>query len=789
MRRFVLAAFLFLFALPFGASIAGCGKGATITYCNGSDYGPQVGQTEHLDLEPRLTGISLNQGAIGSIASPTATDCRGNASGGGVIVYATSNRSIVDINPSTGANGLCAGSWNRNTGAGIANYTICTPGTVEGVAQITATVNGVVSNPINVYVHPVVTSIVLGTPSTDCAADPASNCYNLSTEVCDNAGPAAGGSYTAGNPYTGTACISQGTAAQLAARVYAGTGTAQANISCQVGPLAFTPQNGSVVTVATNGVATATQPGSTIISVGNSQASSSAGSFSTCPPAKIVLSGFGSTTAPTAPINVAQNVAEPLVVTVTDTKGVPMTNVTLTYVSTTPVTIPTSSNDVVPAFPGAATITAICEPPTCNASPENMIGQFGNGLPVLSNPVQVTASGTTSATALYVGSTGSQYLLPVNTNATTQQAAIRLPYAPNSMVLSEDGTALYMGTANEIMVVSTSSNVLSRQDTSISGNVLSVSPNNATVVVTDPVRQLVYLYNATGGVSTEYGGVAERAIWSPDSSTVYIPTTDGRMLVHNFFTGWTAVALTEPANDIALTVPQTGVYLAANPVEIYTNCPAIGTTGVQNYPPAGLVAGASASNIAATNDGLHMLTANYTAAGTTGTAAGTLTDIGVSPSTGSCPFSFTNTPGAPLPLTGVTLVPQSATQNGSTANTNTDPITGILPTSDSAFAFVTYAGTGSVVPQYVPATGALTNITLQTTSAGAPTAPVAGVVSSDNQTFYVGTSGDNLVHVLKRGTTGFTDSGTPLIPALPSFSGSGFALPNLIAQHPIKSNS
>ncbi len=783
MRRFVLAALLFLFALPFGASISGCGKGATITYCNGADYGPQLGQTTELNLGPRLTGISLNEGAIGSIAAPTATDCRGNASSGGTLVYATSNRSIVDINPATGANGLCAGTWNRNTGAGIANYTICTPNNVEGVAQITASANGVVSNPINIYVHPVVTSIVLGTPSVDCAADPASNCYNLNTEVCD------GGIYTSGVPYSATSCISQGTAAQLAARVYGGTGSAQANISCQVGPLTFTPVNGAVVTVATNGVATATQPGSTIISVGNSQASSSAGSFSTCPPQSIVLSPFGSTTAPTAPITVPQNVSEPLVVTVTDTNKNPMTNLTLTYLSTTPVTIPTTSNDVVPAFPGAATITAICQPPTCNYSPEDLIGQFGNGLPVLSNPVQVIATGTTSATSLYVASTNSQYLLPVNTNVNTQASAVRLPYAPNSMVLSEDGTTLYMGTSNEIMVVSTSTNALSRQDTTVSGNVLSVSPNNGTVVVTDPVRQLVYLYNSTGGISTEYGGVAERAIWSPDSSTVYIPTTDGRMLVHSTFTGWTAVALNEPANDIALTVPQAGVYLAANPVEIYTNCPAVSAAGIQNYPPAGLVGGTNASNIAPTNDGLHMLTADYTLATTAGgTATGTFTDIGVTPSTGSCPFAFTSTPRAPLPLTGVSLVPQIAT-DGSTVNTNTDPITGILPTSDSAFAFVTYAGTGGVVPQYVPSSGTLTNIPLQTTAAGVPTAPVAGVVSSDNQTLYVGTGGDNLVHVLQRGTNGFSDSGTPLIPALPSFSGSGFALPNLIAQHPIKANS
>ena len=36
--------------------------------------------------------------------------------------------------------------------------------------------SGVVSNPIPVFIHPIVTSLVLGSPSTDCTTDPATNC-------------------------------------------------------------------------------------------------------------------------------------------------------------------------------------------------------------------------------------------------------------------------------------------------------------------------------------------------------------------------------------------------------------------------------------------------------------------------------------------------------------------------------------------------------------------------------------------------------------------------------------
>ncbi len=156
----------------------------------------------------------------------------------------------------------------------------------------------------------------------------------------------------------------------------------------------------------------------------------------------------------------------------------------------------------------------------------------------------------------------------------------------------------------------------------------------------------------------------------------------------------------------------------------------------------------------ATSDGQHIL-------GATVSSAPTLVDIkfpqNALPPTQACP--------TPVPVdyfgkvrTGPTLVPLA----GVTATA----ITGIPFTSDSAFAFVTYTGTGTL-PQYVPATGAISYITLQ----GAATAPVAGVVSTDNNTFYVGTSGDNLVHILTRGPSGFADTATPIIPNLPSSTG------------------
>ena len=71
--------------------------------------------------------------------------------------------------------------------------------------------------------------------------------------------------------------------------------------------------------------------------------------------------------------------------------------------------------------------------------------------------------------------------------------------------------------------------------------------------------------------------------------------------------------------------------------------------------------------------------------------------------------------------------------------------------------FVTYTGTGGTLPFYTPAAsgpGTLGSIPLATSGSTAPIAPVIGVFSSDNTTFYAGTTGDNQVHILTKGASG-----------------------------------
>jgi hypothetical protein len=365
------------------------------------------------------------------------------------------------------------------------------------------------------------------------------------------------------------------------------------------------------------------------------------------------------------------------------------------------------------------------------------------------------------------------------------------------MVISNDGSTIYMGSAFEIMTFSAISNSLSNQDTTVTGTVLAVSPDGSTVVITDPIRQFVYLYNGggTGGVQTQFGGVATHAAFSPDSQTVFITlgdynaatgvtTPNNQLLVHSQFTGWHSTTSSQATTDVAVGVPYVGAFFGGNPTTARSYCPVTTTTTTSGqattsstttnvfYPDAGVI-GPTIDRIATTNDGLHVL----------GATTSLFTDLAI-PSglpIGNCPLADAT------PVKFTTNVAFSGALPGVSATA----ITGIFPTSDSKTSFVTYTGTGGVVPTYTPqATGAGTLGSIALSKAlGTPVAPVAGVVSADNQTFYAGTSGDNAVHLITRQADGsYKDVTTPIAPKLPDLNGNLVA-PNLLVQKPRKSTN
>ena len=122
MRRYLTLVFLLFLAIPAGISFSGCYRNPAGNYCNGLGYGMKDTDVATIDLEPKTTGLSMAFGQTRQILTPTAKSCNGASISLSSYTYGTTNNQLVDISP-TG--NICAGTWNRNSGGGIADYTIC----------------------------------------------------------------------------------------------------------------------------------------------------------------------------------------------------------------------------------------------------------------------------------------------------------------------------------------------------------------------------------------------------------------------------------------------------------------------------------------------------------------------------------------------------------------------------------------------------------------------------------------------------------------------------------------
>jgi hypothetical protein len=773
MRRIVSLLAVLLFTIPVGVSLSGCSRSTPVQYCQGST-GIRVGQVTTLTLQPQFYGKSLAYGQTDTMQLPSAADCKGDSVSLNKYTFASSNQALVDIDPSTGD--LCAGTWNRNTPGGTPDYTFCTPGNLTGTAQVVATGGGATSNKITVYVHAPIALITLGSPTAaaNCSttSDPSSNCCPLSNTPITAA------------PYDQVSCVSQKDTRQIVLRAYDSNNQ---NITCQVGHPSFTPVTNGIVTIDENGVATAQLPGSTTLTATISRFTSTTGLFATCPPASITIN---TPNAVGGNVAVTPNTTEPITATVFDNNvtsafpsGHPITGLNLTYTSTTPTTVGVSATGILATFPSSSAINAFCQPPTCNPSPlDTNFGIFGTGKPVASNTIEASAAGL-NGTLLWIASTSSQYIAPVDFTTNNVGAPVRLPYVPNSMVISQDGGSIYLGSDTELMTYSAQTNGISKEDNSIKGRVLAAAPDSTSIVLTDPTQTKIVIYNpASGGTIASHLGVATYARYAPDSQTIYIATTDNHLLVYSANTNWHDYGpTTGGGHDVTVTVPAVGAYTAGVAQIIgHSYCANTTVAPVDYYPVAGSVAAIS-DRVAATNDARHILGLNSSAGGVP-----TLNDVNVTLPVGSCPpggtATFTNAT-FPTVLTGVNAgactIPATATAPF--------PVCGnVVPASDSSLAFVTYPAattaptTGTLLPAYRPTTTGPGTLSFVTLADGA-TAPAAGVFATDNSIFYVGTAGDNLVHLVSRAT--LTDT-RQINPKLPVFSGSGFATPNLLVQKP-----
>lgn len=777
MRRYFILAFLLLLSIPFDLAVVGCGTANN--FCS-AGFGLKNNAIATVNLEPKLTGVSLSFSQTGQLNTPTATNCKqGNISVAG-FTYGTSDMTLADVSP-TGA--VCAGTWNRFTAGGVPSFTTCLPTNKTGVAYLTASAGGVTSNTVAAYIHPTVTNVTL---------DVTNNQTGQTTQQ------------------TQSGCYSQGETAQLNATAFVEGNTApfcapnsgNPNIpdcTANLGHFSYSPASTGIVTIDQNGVATAQQPGSTVVTASIASTSSNAGYFYSCPPQIISLAYNNQTT-----FNVTPNTPLPLTASVIDTKGKAITGLNLSYTSTNPQTIAVSSaGSITSSFPSSAAIYAVCQPTTCNPSPINQLGVNGNGTPVVSNSVKVTSPGNGS-NFLWLASPLSPYFVAVDLTTGTTGTPVKLPYVPNSMVLDQTGTNLYFGNYRELMIYNATTNALSKEDTTVPGVVLAVSPTNSQVLINDQDRGVFYLYapavggtasgaaNTTATIVSTFGGVGERATFSPDGNTVYI-VGKNVLYVHNIFTGWSVEPLTSTANpsptcpanpgsdlntsynifcspDLSLAVPAVGTFISGNNGS-GSNAPGTGatargfcpdTTGtnVDNYPsavPGGVAGyGFNADHLAATNDGMHVIgaTANPPSLNDAAVTTPPATGSGACPTTpvtASGGIVTNKSIGLQIPSTGSTPYPLSVS-----GLLNIDQV---IAAPDSSIAFVTYDSSatatpagGAQLPIYkIPqgsTAGTLSNVALS----GSAIAPLAGIFSPDYKTFFAATTGDNLVHLISTAT-------------------------------------
>jgi len=774
MRRFLTLVCLLCLAIPVGISVSGCTRNPNANFCNGIGYGLRVTDVDSITLSPKTGGISMSFGETRQISSPSASTCKGDSASVTSFSYGTTNNQLLDISPS---GYMCAGTWNRDTGGGIANYSICTAPTATALgkavyasAYITASAESVTSNPVIVYVHPVVTSLSLNLNSSTTSAQ---QCYSQGTnELLDVTASYSGGVLC--SPST-TSC------------------------SNVIGTLNYAVGNSSVATInsQTNQIV-ANMPGTTLVTASVANSGSSAGSFSTCPPANISVKLENGAIKGT----IAQGSSQNLVTTITDTLGATITGLTLDYQSTDPIDISASSTGLIStSYPGQASIYAVCQPATCNPAPIDSMGEYGTGLPLTSNAVTVTTPGTSSQYVWYGAPGQSQYFTPVELITGTVGSSVKLPYVPNSMWMDKTGSNLYFGSSHELMVYNAISSTLSKQDTSAPGVILAVAPDNSQLLINDQSRQIFYLYNASGGVSATTGGMGASAAWTPDVKTLYV--TDSAALggshtdtlyVYNVNTGWSSYALpaataasctaTNPvscARSLAITVPSVGAFISGASTVSHTWCPVYNsTTNAMSYYPQADTVAAATDILAATTDGAHILGAAVTG------GVVKLSDIGVTIPSKVCPGV-----GASLPLLPTSLITPLSTSPSFSASlpvsVNATAVNQLLTSPNSTLAFLTYTGTtaGATLPFYLPNATATTisstystfNCSLSTGGTGAICylpltggssikAPLAGAFSPDNSLFFVSTAGDNLVHYIDLTGTAPKDK-TQISPNLP----------------------
>ena len=471
------------------------------------------------------------------------------------ITYSSGNPAVVTI----AANGIaCAGTWDS-----LVSPQVCTPGPA-GVAQISASAQGVSSPPTTVYVHQHIDGISI-------------------SPVPTQANPTA-------------PCVTKGQTFEYAAKAF----SRGSDITSTVGQFNWTSLDPTIVTLSTtaNGLsqsqaqATAALPGVSSIFASVGSVNSASFNFVTCPVQSISLSlnGISGNL-----LTLAQGSTQTITATVMDSMKNAITGVPLKWSSSQPtsvsavagaVTAVIITGTVTASAAGGASIIASCTPPACN------IG-FQPSLPIYpqsSIGVVVTPTSTSTAASgtLFVTTDGCRTingciatLVPLTLPANTIGTATNLPAVPNSLVLSPDATTAYLGTdlgelgTKGLMKFVVSGASLS-QTTSVAGKVVAVSPDGNKLVISDIVdpdsSPQVFIFDTVSNTASAIpvaAGTSVAADFSPDSLKAFVVASSGSastLYVYSKVDALQTIPLTTAGRDVAFLPSGNFGYIAAGTI-------------------------------------------------------------------------------------------------------------------------------------------------------------------------------------------------------------------------------
>ncbi len=310
-----------------------------------------------------------------------------------------------------------------------------------------------------------------------------------------------------------------------------------------MGQINYTSTDFTVVSIDSNGLATARGAGAAGIVATVGTTTSPSVFFKTCMPKTIRLHVPGDT---------PDNITTSATLNVTDSKvlqadwvdenGVATNAAPVTFTSTDSAVVSLNGQNgvttITGATPGGAAIVASCSPPTCG----NGIGQ-----PVYSNPFTVTVAGTSPATSIWVASTdpaATSNIVPIDASKTpaAANAAINLPGVPNSLVFAQNGLKAYLGTSGGLASLDPAASTVTTLDVNTKGKVLAVSPDATKVIVSnaavEPVvanQRLVIFDSSNSTIQTFIKPGVVAAEFSSDGFKAFIAANDGHIYVYSPF--------------------------------------------------------------------------------------------------------------------------------------------------------------------------------------------------------------------------------------------------------------